>query len=295
MPAMAGIYPPNIITMSTIIDGKAIALQIKNKLKGEVAELKTKKIATKLVVILVGDNKASATYVKMKGAAAKQIGIIFCLKEFSKDVSEKELINFIREIQKDKNLSGLMIQLPLPEHLDYKTIIDQINPAIDVDCLTETSWGKLVRGSNIFQPPTAGAMIEIIKYHKIDLTSKNVVVVGMGELVGKPLTLMLFKESCTITSCNIYTKNLSAHTKKADIIFSGVGKHNLLRGDMIRKGAVVIDAGVSFYEGKMYGDIEFDAVSKKASFVTPTPCGVGPITVAKLLENTVKSAKRNYC
>lgn len=277
--------------MSTIINGKAIALQIRERLAKEVAELKTKKIATKLVVILVGDNKASATYVKMKGEAAKQIGIDFYLKEFPKDVSEKELIQSIKEIQKDKSLSGLMIQLPLPEHLDSKKIIDKINPDADVDCLTEISWGKLVRGSNIFQPPTAGAMLETIKYHKIDLTGKDVVVIGMGELVGKPLTLMLFQENCTITGCNIYTKDLSARTKNADVIFSGVGKHNLLRGDMIKKGVVVIDAGVSFHEGKMYGDIEFDTVSKKASFITPTPGGIGPITVAKLLENTVKSAK----
>ncbi|MFH1564260.1 MAG: tetrahydrofolate dehydrogenase/cyclohydrolase catalytic domain-containing protein [bacterium] len=280
--------------MSTIIDGKAIALHIRERLTREVADLKTKKIATKLVVILVGDNKASATYVRKKGEAAKQIGIDFYLKEFPKYVSEKKLINSIRQIQKDKKLSGLMVQLPLPEHLDFKKIIDEINPEIDVDCLTETSWGKLVRGSNIFQPPTAGAMLETIKHHKIDLTGKDVVVIGMGELVGKPLTLMLFQENCTITGCNIYTKDLSAHTKNADVIFSGVGKYNLLRGDMIKKGAVVIDAGVCFHEGKMYGDIEFDTVNKKASFVTPTPGGIGPITVAKLLENTVKSASRNY-
>ncbi|MFH1188148.1 MAG: bifunctional 5,10-methylenetetrahydrofolate dehydrogenase/5,10-methenyltetrahydrofolate cyclohydrolase [bacterium] len=277
--------------MPTIIDGKAIALQIRERLAREVAELKIKKITTKLVVILVGDNKASATYVRKKGEAAKQIGIDFCLKEFSKDVSEKELIDAIKEIQKDKKLSGLMIQLPLPEHLNFKKIIDKINPEIDVDCLTETSWGKLVRGSNIFQPPTAGAMLETIKCHKIDLTGKNVVVIGMGELVGKPLTLMLFQENCTITCCNIFTKDLSAHTKNADVVFSGVGKYNLLCGGMIKKGTVVIDAGVSFHEGKMYGDIEFDTVSKKASFITPTPGGIGPITVAKLLENTVKSAK----
>jgi methylenetetrahydrofolate dehydrogenase (NADP+)/methenyltetrahydrofolate cyclohydrolase len=279
--------------MSTIIDGKAIALQIKERLKKEVADLKAKNIATKLVVILIGENKASATYVRKKGEAARQIGLDFCLKEFSNDISEEELIKVIKDTQKDKDLSGLMMQLPLPENLDSKKIIDQINPDIDVDCLTEAAWGKLVRGTNIFQPPTAGAMMETIKQNNIELKGKDVVVVGMGDLVGKPLSLMLMKENCTITACNIYTKDLSAHTKNADIIFSGVGKRNLLNGNMIKKGVVVIDAGVSFHEGKMYGDIDFESVSKKASFITPTPGGIGPITVAKLLENTVKSASRN--
>ena len=273
--------------MPTIANGKQIAKQIEDKLTKQVTELKTKNIIPKLVVFLIGNNDASATYVRKKGEMAERIGVDFDLKQFNGDMTEQELIDEINKAQQEK-LSGLMIQLPLPKHIDAKKVINQINPDIDVDCLTENSWGKLTQGTNILEPPTAGAMLEILRQHKVDLEGKEVVVVGTGELVGKPLILMLLQEKCTITACNIYTKDLSSHTKKADVIFSGVGKHNLITGDMIKKDAVVIDAGVSFHEGKMYGDIDFETVSKKASLVTPTPGGVGPITVAKLLENVVK-------
>jgi methylenetetrahydrofolate dehydrogenase (NADP+)/methenyltetrahydrofolate cyclohydrolase len=273
----------------SIADGKKIANQIEEKLKKQVDELKSKNITPKLVVFLVGDNKASATYVRKKGEAAKRVGFDFDLKELDKNIAQEELVKEIKKAQKEK-LSGLMVQLPLPKHLNSQEIINQINPKIDIDCLTENSWGKLAQGTHIFEPPTAGAMMEIIRQHQVDLKGKEVVVVGTGELVGKPLVLMLLRENCTITACNIYTKDLAYHTKKADVIFSGVGKYNLITGEMIKDGVVIIDAGVSFNEGKMYGDIDFESISQKASLITPTPGGVGPITVAKLLENTVKSA-----
>jgi methylenetetrahydrofolate dehydrogenase (NADP+)/methenyltetrahydrofolate cyclohydrolase len=274
--------------MSIIVDGKKIAQAIEKKLQQQVKELKAKGLVPKLAVVLVGQDKSSVVYVRIKEQVAKRIGLDFELKKLAENISETNLLAEIQKIQ--KTASGVIVQLPLPKHLDVKKIINSIDPNKDVDCLTEINWGKLVCGTNIFEPPTAGAMLEILKYHKINLQNKEVVVIGKGELVGKPLALMLLQKKCTLTICNKNTKDLSLHTKKADIIFTGVGQHNLLNAQMIKKDAIIIDAGISFVKEKMYGDIDFVSVCKKASLVTPTPGGVGPITVIKLIENTVASS-----
>lgn len=277
-----------------IVDGKQIASHIEEELKKKIEELKKKNIIPKLVVVLVGDDQASKTYVRKKEESARRIGLDFSLQKFPTDIMQAELLDKIQEIQKDK-VSGLMVQLPLPDHLNSNEIINRINQEIDVDCLTENNWGKLVQGESLFEPPTAGAMLEIIKNHKIDLEGKEVVIIGKGELVGKPLALMLMQEDCTVTVCHIKTRDLAFHTKRADIIFSGVGKCNLLTDEMVKEGAVIIDAGVSFNDdGKICGDVDFDSVSKKASLITPTPGGVGPLTVIKLIENTVKASVALY-
>jgi methylenetetrahydrofolate dehydrogenase (NADP+)/methenyltetrahydrofolate cyclohydrolase len=277
---------------AVIVDGKKIANQIFNRLQGEVSVLKQQGINPKLGVFLIGNDKPSHTYVNKKKEACEEIGVEFLLKEYKENITGEELMDAIENAQKNENLTGLIVQLPLPKHIHAGRVIKHIKPEIDVDCLTNTNLGKLVIGDYCIEPPTPGAILEILKYYDIELKGKNVVLMGTGTLIGRPLANLLFHQKATVITCNSFTKNQAEFTKKADIIISGVGKHNLITGDMIKKGAVVIDAGVCFENGKMYGDINFEEVLKKASLVTPTPGGVGPLTVAKLIENTVKSARR---
>lgn len=275
-----------------IVDGKKIAEKIFTRLQGEVSVLKQQGINPKLGVFLIGNDQPSHTYVTKKGEACERIGVEFLLKKYKEDITECELIKEIEEVQKKEDLTGLIVQLPLPKHIDANRVIKHIKPEIDVDCLTCTNLGKLISGEYIIEPPTPGAILEILKHHDIDLKGKNVVLIGTGTLIGRPLANLLFHMKATVSTCNSSTQNPEEFTKKADIIISGVGKHNLITGSMIKKEAVVIDAGVCFVDGKMYGDINFAEVSQKASLVTPTPGGVGPLTVAKLIENTVKCARR---
>jgi len=269
-----------------IVDGNKIAQQILGKLKVRIGQ---KKLQPQLAVVLVGDDKPSATYVRKKQEAATSIGVKFSLFKFPATIAEPKLINEIKKIQK-QTLHGIIVQLPLPKNLDKKKILNTLDPRIDVDFLTWESLGKLVIGENSLVPPSPGAILEILKYHKVNLRGKHIVLVGQGDLIGKPLTNLLIHLPVTLTTCNRDTKNLSQVTKSADILISGVGKANLIKGSMVKPGAVVIDAGVSFVGKKMHGDIDFASVKKVASIVTPTPGGVGPITVAKLLENTVLNA-----
>lgn len=279
--------------MNQIVDGKKIANKIFARLQGEVSVLKQQGINPKLGVFLIGDDKPSHTYVKKKGEACKTIGVDFLLKKYEENVTEGELIEDIKKVQREDDLTGLIVQLPLPKHIDADRVIKNIKPEIDVDCLTENNLGKLIVGNYCIEPPTPGAILEVIKHHDIELKGKNVVLVGAGTLIGRPLANLLFHQKATVIVCNSATKNMRILTRKADILITGVGKNNLITGDMIKKGAVVIDAGVCFVEDKMYGDINFDEIKEKASLVTPTPGGVGPLTVAKLVENTVNCAKNN--
>ena len=277
--------------MAKIVKGKDIAAKIYKRLEGKVSDLKKAGITPKLGVILVGEDKPSQTYVKKKGEAAEKIGVDFLLKTFPSSINTEELISEIEKLQdKKEGLTGLIVQLPLPEQIKTGKVLESINPAIDVDCLTQTNLGKLVTGSYKIKPPTPDGMLEILKEHKVKLKGQRVCVVGAGALVGKPITNLLMNEEATVSVCNYFTSDLSEFTKNADIILTGVGKHNLITGDMVKDGVHVIDAGVCFVDGKMYGDIEFDTVSKKADVITPTPGGVGPLTVAKLIENTVTCA-----
>lgn len=279
--------------MAIIVDGNKIAETILNNLKERVVELKKRNIQPALAVVIVGQDRPSHTYVKKKGESAQNIGVDFFKYDFPEDIDKETLISRIWEIQTEHDLSGLIVQLPLPANLSKFTreIVNQINPEIDVDCLTYGALGRVLMGASELAPPTPGAILEILKFHNIDLTGKEICLVGRGELIGKPLAAILNNQPVTVTVCGRSTKDLAAYTKKADIIITGVGKKDILTSDMIKEGAVVVDAGVCFVEGKMYGDINFESISQKAALVVPTPGGVGPITVAKLLENTVKSAE----
>ena len=278
--------------MGKLIDGLSIAEKIKNQTALEVKKLKKKGITPKLGVVLVGNNPPSETYVHKKQLAAETAGIGFVLKRFPATVSAKKLIAEVKKIQTKEKLSGLIIQLPLPEKLYTPDVLNAVSSDIDVDCLTDINIGKLVMQTNFIFPPTPYAVIQILKEIKIEIAGKNITIIGMGALVGKPLAIILSNDGASVTTCNSRTKNIKEKCLSADIIVTGVGKKDLLRGDMVKKDTIVIDTGIVFEKGKMYGDVNREEVLKKASYLTPTPGGVGPITVSLLLSNTVACAKR---
>lgn len=280
--------------MGQLIDGKAIAEKILAKTAERVQQLKQKKITPRLEVVLVGDDQASATYVRKKGEAAKKIGLEFELHSLPASITTYELMEKIYQIQANPDLSGLIVQLPLPETLYTSDVLNAINPQVDVDCLTDVNLGKLVMKTNFLVPPTPGAVITILHELKIPIAGKNVTIIGMGALVGKPLAIMMVNEGASITTINSRTQGTKEKCLTADIIVTGVGKKDTLRGEMVREGAMVIDTGVDFVDGKMFGDVNVAEVLEKAAFVTPTPGGVGPITVARLLWNTVLCAEKKY-
>jgi methylenetetrahydrofolate dehydrogenase (NADP+) / methenyltetrahydrofolate cyclohydrolase len=281
--------------MGNLIDGKLIAKKIREKTTARVAELKQKGITPKLAVVLVGDDKPSHTYVGKKGKAAEKCGMEFDLHGIESLIQTDDLIEKLIEIQTDKKLSGIIVQLPLPEHIDTNAVLNEIKPEFDVDCLTDINLGKIVMKTNFMVPPTPGAVMSILHDLGIkDLVGKNVTLIGAGPLVGKPLTIMMMNERASVTTCNSKTRDTKEKCLSADIIVTGVGKYNILRGDMVAEGVIVIDTGVDFSEGRMTGDVNVEEVKEKAAWVTPTPGGVGPITVARLLWNTILCAQKKY-
>jgi methylenetetrahydrofolate dehydrogenase (NADP+) / methenyltetrahydrofolate cyclohydrolase len=281
--------------MAIIVDGKKIAAEILDSLKSRVETIRKNHGRVSLAVVLVGSDRPSHTYVRKKEESARSIGIDFYKSFFKSDISKEELIKSIKEIQQTKVLSGLIIQLPLPGKLKLFTrgILNQIDQEIDVDFLTAKSFKQLEQGTNKLIPPTSGAILEILKYYKISLEGKNIVLIGRGELIGKPLAAILSHQPINLSVCDRETEDLAEFTKKADIIITGVGQAKILTGNMVKGGCVVIDAGVSYNGEKMSGDIDFESVSPKAHLITPVPGGVGPITVAKLLENVVINTENN--
>lgn len=272
---------------ATIVNGHHIAKNIYQRIQRQRGG------RAKLGVVLVGNHKPSQTYVRKKGEAAAACGVGFLLLHLPSSISTKQLIAEVQQLQQKRyGLTGLIVQLPLPKHINTGKVLESISPSLDVDCLTQTSLGKLITGSYWIEPPTPGAILEILRHHRVPLVGAKVVIIGAGSLVGRPLANILFHEQATVSVLNRSTRQLSSYTKTADIIITGVGKPNLLTGAMIKPGVVVMDAGVSFVGKQMSGDIDFASVAKKAKLVTPTPGGVGPLTVAKLIENTVKCAKK---
>lgn len=278
--------------MAKIINGKLIAAKIEKEAAKQVAVLKRRGITPHLAVVLVGEDRPSQIYIKRKKEAAQRVGIELALYKFPASIKKADLIKNINKIQKNKKLSGLIVQLPLPERLYAPEVLNAINPNIDVDCLTNANIGKLVMKSNLIEPPTPWAVIKILKTINFNPTGKNVTIVGAGALVGKPLAIMLINELASVTTCNSHTKNIKKKCREADVVVSAVGKKNLITVAMVKKGAIVIDTGIVYENGKMRGDVDFISVAKKARFITPTPGGIGPITVAKLLLNTVACAKK---
>ncbi len=273
--------------MHKILDGRKIAEKIKRRLKARVIKMKQK---PGLAVVYAGSDPASLSYIKAKEKAAKEIGVDFLFYKFPAQVSEKKVVNLISGLNQNKKVSGVIVQLPLPKHLSKNRILNAIVPEKDVDVLSDESRKKFEKGEPAFIPPPAGAVLEFLKIAKKPLEKSLVVVVGRGMLVGEPVAMLLKQRAKRLIVCDRKTKNLSNETKKADILISAAGRPNLIKKEMVKKGAVVIDAGTAKHKGKIVGDVDFANVSPKISYITPVPGGVGPVTVAMLLANVVKAA-----
>ena len=276
----------------TLLDGKKLSNKIKKQLKKEVKKLKEKGVIPGLAVILVGNDAASQTYVKMKKNACNEIGIYSVVHEFPETITQKELTSTIDMINENPNIHGLLIQLPLPKHIDTTKILERVSPKKDVDGFHPYNMGRLVEGLDTFAPCTPLGVMELFKEYNIDVKGKDVCIVGASNIVGKPMWALLLNKFATVDICHIETKNLKSHTLRADIVIVGVGKPNLITQDMVKEKAIVVDIGINrLKDGKLVGDVDFENVSKKASFITPVPGGVGPMTIAMLLKNTIKATK----
>ncbi|MBP3503147.1 MAG: bifunctional methylenetetrahydrofolate dehydrogenase/methenyltetrahydrofolate cyclohydrolase FolD [Clostridia bacterium] len=278
--------------MAVIIDGKSLAKKIRMELKEEVDKLKKKNIYPKLAVIMVGDDKASKVYVKNKSKACEEIGIEY--EEFLLDsnITMDELLNLIEELNERKDIHGILLQSPIPKHLDINKAFNKIDYKKDVDGFNPINVGKLVIGEDSFISCTPYGVIKMLEEYGIEIEGKNAVVIGRSNIVGKPLAQCLLAKNATVTICHSRTKNIHQITNNADIIVAALGKPKYLKDSMVKDGAVVIDVGINRTDdGKIVGDVDFESVSRKASYVTPVPGGVGPMTIAMLMNNVIKAAK----
>lgn len=277
----------------TILDGNALAKKIKTELTDEVTVLKVRGVKPGLAVIIVGDNPASRIYVNLKEKDCALLGIRSEEYSLGADTSEEELLALIRRLNKDNAVNGILVQLPLPKHIDETKIINAINPAKDVDAFHPENVGRIMTGKYNFLPCTPAGVMDLIAETGVDLTGKHCVVVGRSNIVGKPQAMLLLHKNATVTICHSKTVGLKEICQSADVIVAAVGKAKLIKGDFIKDGAIVIDVGMNRDEnGKLCGDVDFDAVKEKASAITPVPGGVGPMTIAMLMQNTLTAAKR---
>ncbi len=276
----------------TLLDGKALSTKIKADVKKDVEILQKNNITPGLAVVLVGADPASATYVNMKSRACKEAGIYSIAHEMPDSISQDNILEIIEMMNKNTNIDGILVQLPLPKHIDTTAILEAIDPAKDVDGFHPYNVGRVVAGLDGFIPATPYGVMKLLEEYNINPKGKNVCVVGASDIVGKPMATLLLNANATVDICHIYTNNLKAHTLNADIICVGVGKVNLITEDMVKDGAIIIDIGVSRLDnGKLVGDVDFENVKDKCSYITPSPGGVGPMTIAMLLKNTVKAAQ----
>ena len=279
--------------MATIIDGKELAKKIRKNLRTECDELKEKGIIPKLAVIMVGNNLASKVYVKNKSKACEDVGIEYDEYLLGEDATQEELINLIKELNNNKEIHGILLQSPIPKHLNINEAFKAITYSKDVDGFTPSSVGKLCIGEDTFISCTPFGVMKMFEEYDIDLTGKDVVILGRSNIVGKPLIQCCLQKNATVTVCHSKTKNLKEHTKRADIVIAAIGQSKFLTEDMVKEGAVVIDVGINRGEdGKLTGDVDFENVEKKASYITPVPGGVGPMTIAMLMNNVIKAAKQ---
>jgi len=277
-----------------IIDGKKIAAELREELKKKVIELKsTYNTIPGLTVILIGEDSPSKIYVKNKEKFAKEVGMNSEIIRYPEKVEEKIVLNKIKELNNDKKVSGILVQLPLPKHIDKRKVIETILPGKDVDGFHPTNVGNLSSGYDSSIPCTPLGCYLLLKKVEKNLSGKHAVMIGRSNLNGKPMTQLLLKENCTVTITHSKTKDLKAECSRADIIIAAVGKPKLVKGDWIKKGAIVIDVGINKTEAGLVGDVDFDEVSKVAKAITPVPGGVGPMTIACLLNNTVECFKKS--
>ena len=274
-----------------ILNGKEVSARIKDELKDKVTELKKDGIFPGLAVVLVGNDPASRVYVNSKKKACEFIGIESFEFTLPEDATEQQLLELVYKLNSDKQVNGILVQLPLPKHINEENIINAINPSKDVDAFHPANVGRIMTGNPIFLPCTPAGVMELIHESGIDVKGKECVVVGRSNIVGKPQAMLLLAEHGTVTICHSRTVNLEEVCKRADILVAAVGKPEFVKGNMIKPGAVVIDVGINRVDGKIVGDVEFSSASEVASAITPVPGGVGPMTIAMLMKNTVKAAE----
>lgn len=279
--------------MAIIIDGKATSVAVREEIKRDVAEFVNKNNKTPgLAVVIVGENPASQVYVRNKHKACGEVGMYSEVHELPENISETELLSLIDKLNADDKINGILVQLPLPKHLDEEKVLLRISPEKDVDAFHPVNVGKIMIGNFSFLPCTPAGVMELLKHYGISPAGKHCVIIGRSNIVGKPQAMLMLKENATVTICHSRTQNLSKITRQADILVAAVGKANFVTCDMVKDGAVVIDVGINRLDnGKLCGDVNFAEVEPKASHITPVPGGVGPMTITMLLKNTLTAAK----
>lgn len=276
--------------MAMLIEGKKVAQIMQEKLKQEVAKAT---FTPHLVVIIVGHHHASEIYVRNKKKAAEKVGFLSTIKALPSDISQEELVHWVQFYNNDSSVDGILVQLPLPSHIDEYVVIESIDPKKDVDGFHPYNMGRLVEGKETLYPSTPYGILSLLDYYRISVEGKHAVVVGRSNIVGKPIAQLLLQRNATVTVTHSKTKQLSHYTKQADILIVAVGKHHFIKQEDVKQGAVVIDVGMNRDEnGKLSGDVDFDQVKKRASFITPVPKGVGPMTITSLLQQTFQAALR---
>lgn len=279
--------------MNKVIDGKLIAAELRKEISADVQRLVDRNILPGLAVVLVGEDPASRVYVSMKEKACAEAGIYSAEHKLSAETTEDELLRLIAELNSDERIDGILVQLPLPKQIDEGRILEAISPNKDVDGFHPYNVGRLATGNPLFQPCTPYGVMKMLAHTGVDLSGKHVVVVGRSNIVGKPVALMCLAQNATVTICHSRTTNLVEEVRRADVVIAAVGRPEMIKGDWIKPGAVVIDVGVNRVgEKKLVGDVDFVGASERASAITPVPGGVGPMTITMLLYNTVESAKR---
>ncbi|WP_210608334.1 bifunctional methylenetetrahydrofolate dehydrogenase/methenyltetrahydrofolate cyclohydrolase FolD [Priestia flexa] len=276
---------------ATIIKGKEVAAELRAALKEEVAQLKEQGVVPGLTVILVGDNPASHSYVKAKAKACEEIGVASEVIKRDVNITEEDLLQEIQQLNESEAVHGILVQLPLPNHIDEKAVLNAISPKKDVDGFHPVSVGNMVIGDECYLPCTPHGIIELIKRSGEEISGKHAVVIGRSNIVGKPVAMLLLQENATVTIAHSRTKDLSAMIKQADILVSAVGRPRLVKAEDLKPGAIVIDVGNTMENGKLVGDIDYEPAKEVAGYITPVPGGVGPMTITMLLKNTVDAAK----
>ena len=279
--------------MGQLLDGKHLANIRANVLQKQVLNLKKAGIQPQFCVINIGNDPSSKIYLKTKKRRADQIGIKQKLFQLPSNVTQKNLLELIDRLNNEKHVNGIMIQLPVPKQIILNEALAAIDPDKDVDCLTPANVGRLWQGDHFVEPATAHGILALLDYYHINLKGKNAVIIGRSSIVGKPLAALLLEKDATVSILHLKTKNLTEYTKKADILVSATGEHNLVTADMIKKNAVIIDVGISRFNGKIVGDVDFEHVAPIASFITPVPGGIGPLTVESLMEQVIQLTRRN--
>ncbi len=276
----------------TMLDGKLTAFEVCEEVKKRVDFLLNNGVEPCLGVIIVGENPASKVYVNNKEKKCALVGIKSLKFSYSNKVTQEEILDLIDTLNKSRIVHGILCQLPLPEHIDEKAVIEAITPEKDVDCFCSVNVGKLWTGNAAFEPCTPAGIMEMLNRYKIDVTGKNCVIVGRSNIVGKPLAALMLQKNATVTVCHSKTKDLASVCRGADILVAAIGKAKFITADMVKENAVVIDVGINRLEnGRLCGDVDFDAVKNKVSFITPVPGGCGPMTIAMLMQNTVKACE----